>query len=143
MEEYRSVLPEVRSLILNNKCIIIGGDSNTDFERKCSNVTLLKSLIDSENLRVTLGHEVNNVHFTFRSKTNLYQSHIDYFLVNESLLQHVNVYKSHHDCDNFSDHCPISITFNINANYLIHVGSSYVEKVCWKHANCADLCNYK
>ena len=68
---------------------------------------------------------------------------MDHFLVNESLLQHVTLYKSPHDCDNFSDHCPISIAFNINANYLTHVASSYIEKVCWKHANCADLCNYK
>ena len=69
VKEYRSVLPEVLPSILSNNCIIIGGDFNTDFKREGSNVTLLKSLTDSKSLRVALRHEVNNVLFTFDSKT--------------------------------------------------------------------------
>ena len=145
MEEYRSVLNEIKSIILNNNCIyvIIGGDFNTDFSKTGGNVNLLKSFIEKENLKAVLDHEKNKVLFTYESKSNMSKSLIDHFLINESLLQNVDVHKSLHDVNNFSDHYPISITFNISANYSINVNSLNAEKFCWEQAKNCDLVNYK
>ena len=145
MEEYRSVLNEIKSIFLNSNCVyvIIGGDFNTDFSKTGVNVNLLKMFVEAENLKAVVNHEVNQIQFTYESKSNMSKSLIDHFLINDSLLQHVNVYKSLHDFNNFSDHYPVSITFDIPANYSFNVNNVNGKSVCWELAKNCDLANYK
>ena len=84
MEEYRSVLNKVKSIILNNNCVyvIISGDFNTELSKTGGNVNILKSFIETENLKAVLDHEVKKVLFTYESKSNMSKSLIDHFLIN-------------------------------------------------------------
>ena len=115
-EEYESVLSDVNDTANNNNVtrIIIGGDFNTDFQRKRSSHTKsLSTFMKDECIECPDENIEEGFSHTFESKSDGTRSNIDHFLLTNNL--HVNVvkYKVIHDGHNLSDHCPISISLSL------------------------------
>ena len=147
---YVGVLDDIRVLCskFNDiNYVIIGGDFNTDFSRHRSYHTeMLNAFSDNDDLICSSTKLILDNEFTYENSTGA-RSFIDHFLLTENLIDCISDVKVIHDGDNLSDHCPVSITFNINNNIMSSNTKSYpykhISKPSWHMAEECHINQYK
>ena len=129
--EFKDILNEISCISEANNIdnIVIGGDLNTDFKRVNSlHTKSLFSFVEHHTMKCGLHFEYSHVDYSYESKSNHSRSLVDHFVITENLFCNIVDYSVIHDGDNLSDHSPISMTLNVNVDYVINdhsVDSSY------------------
>lgn len=117
-EQLMCLLHDIRAVVLDSKAksVIIGGDFNVDFNRRCIGSRLLSEFMQSLNLVLCDNIVISGVApvFTYRCPSGLSGSFIDHFCMSKSL--HADIISS---CvidsgDNLSDHLPLCISLRLN-----------------------------
>lgn len=126
--------------------VLIGGDYNTDFRRVTQNTLALSDFIGTESLCKGINYVNSNVSYTYESKINGEKSILDHFLMCENLFPSVCKYESLHDGDNLSDHCPISMTLDLDAQRFDQAddtGGLRARNLNWNKAIDNDIRSYQ
>jgi exonuclease III len=131
---YVSVLDDIRVLCTkfnDINYVMIGSDFNTDFSRQRSYHTeMLNGFCENDDFVCSSSNLILDNEFTYENST-CGRSFIDNFLLTENLVDCISDMKVIHDGDNLSDHCPVSITCNININMT----SASMKSYPYKHAS--------
>ena len=143
-EQLMCLLQDIRSVVLDSKVesVIIGGDFNVDFNRRCIGSQLLNEFMQSLNLVLCDNVVVNGVEsvITYRGPSGLGGSFIDHFCMSKSL--HADIVSS---CvidsgDNLSDHLPLCISLCLHDSYRVNMQPEMPNtRLRWDKA---DLNNY-
>ena len=91
--------------------VLIMGDFNCDLNRKNRFDQLLQSFISVNNFFDSISFFDQEIFYTYENGD--YRSTIDHFLCNLNFFKNVVGSKIINDCENLSDHNPISLEFNI------------------------------
>ena len=145
--EYCSILAEITSSAtsLNVSNIIIGGDFNTDFNRRTSIHTKdLNEYIRKESFVSWIQNSPDIIDYTCENFANRVTSILDHFILTQNLNGYVISRSVDHSGDNLSDHSPISITLKIKAPLDAPPCSNvHTKRPLWNKASPNDLLDYQ
>ena len=147
INEYIQVLNDIEILCnsVNVNYICFGGDLNTDLSRSNTQTLSLDAFIIRNNLNYCAQDMCCNVEYTFCSKATGATSFIDHFIVSENLLGKLISFDPIESVNNFSDHVPIKIKYEIETKYAIY-RNKHISKKCspaWERASFLDKEKYK
>ena len=145
--EFNDILSELSGLIRFHSTYkpILGGDFNIDLRRDVVVSDLLNQFITEESLiNCSINDDLNN--FTYISGTGS-KSMLDYIFIDNNLVYSVGESKVICDGQNLSDHCPVSVSFEIDNDFLIEEcqlkDSDNFVKHRWDRASVEQVQNYK
>ena len=121
-----------------------GGDMNTDFSRQNSSHTkTLSSFCRMQNLDY-VGRQNSTIEYTYESEMNNVRSYIDHFIISEILIDSVVKYCTFNDVDNFNDHLPLCLCFDIQMTRLtLCEARQFKSKPKWYSVNYIMLASYR
>ena len=144
LDEFNFQLSVVNNVIEQHQdCeIILGGDFNVNFSRNWSLTDLLNDFGTRTNLYPSIKHVCSSVDYTYYTyhfgltRFNV----LDHFIVSGGLFVNAlsKLYASH-DIDNTSDHEPLTIQFDIQADRFSASVRKFVHNVAWHKASHADI----
>ena len=147
LEEYNNVLNEICQICFryNAENICIVGDINTDLSRSNSwHTQSLLQFIESEELLYAIHHNTANVNYTYVNEFYNTRSTIDHFILSPSLFDIITEYYSIcDDIDNFSDHCPLVLSLEIDLQKYKASTINYKPRKKWSTANRKDIASYQ
>ena len=145
LDEFHSVCSDLNAIINLASCsnVIIGGDFNTNFDKPGGNVRLLETFMNRNPLYCGLNHSSRNVKFTFESKVHHSTSVIDHFIFSSTFFDYINVYRSLHELNNLSDHCPLAVELMIPSEYSKKSQPVEGVMVNWCNATNSQKTDYK
>ena len=135
-------------------CVIIGGDCNVDFNRLNAQTTSFNNFCKRVNMKQCVSF-LNNV-FNFTREQNGFSSTIDHFIVSSDFASN-KCCSSYVLCDdsalgevNFSDHCALPLSINLNAAGLtagpaspVYAGSGASSCAAWHRATSEHIVAYQ
>ena len=115
VDEFSEVLNDISLLIqkVNPSDVVIGGDLNTEFNRRSAHPMSLQSFCDNEKLYNAKDHSIADVDYTYCNYATGVTSIIDHFLLTECTFRSILGVKVSHRGANLSDHHPVLIELRI------------------------------
>ena len=146
-EEFGDVLSEISAIaeLHDSYQVIVAGDFNVDVRSFNSN--LLNNFIDDDSMFCTdyLISDINR--FTFESSLG-HRSHLDHFIISESLRNYVDGCEIIIDGSNLSDHNPVCLTLKNLSSFDIHYAqTNFIQKsdewrIDWAKADDIQIDHY-
>lgn len=147
LNEYVSVWADIMSICEQSQIynVIIGGDLNTSVERIGSTFTqFLCNFVNSEQLYICDDSPLCHIDFTYKCPVYDTLHVIDHFIVNNALVNEIIDYRSIHDGDNLSSHCPISLSLDVNVAYMsASSGDDFIPRPKWSDVSDVQINEYK
>ena len=123
--------------------MIVGGDFNVDFERDKLHTRILNDFCAKCNMSPVCRHTNYCIDYTFNNNIKHFPT-IDHFLLSEQLYQtSVNKAYVSHDSENFSDHDPVHVLFNLSVARVNIEKRVYKPHSAWHKANNTQIYAYR
>lgn len=145
---FQEVLQDISCTMSQNshiEYVLIGGDCNTDLSRNLSlHSQALNHFVREGAFVYALNNSFADIQFTYENIATNSRSVIDHFICSENLHLSLSQYKSIHEGQNLSDHCPILLSISMDS--VCHVEKTtrrFSPKAQWNKATEADIEKYK
>jgi len=147
-EEYACVLAEFINVCNNHTDVnytVLAGDFNTDLSRvNALHTRELLNFMNGNSMAACIRQGCSDVKHTYENIHTGVLSTLDHFLISENLLQYVLEYRSIHEGESLSDHCPVLLRLSLDT---VHVSLSndkqYVPKPSWRKASHQNISDYQ
>ena len=143
--DFTNMLELMGSLIheCNADYVIIGGDCNTDFQRKSIQTDILNLFLDESSLYNCRDNCKYSIDYTYINRATGATSCIDHYFLTYNLSDCVEYLKVNHRGDNLSDHDPIQMKLRIPIARLQFKKRQVNTSVNWSKATNTQIDNYR
>ena len=140
VDEFSEVLNDIYLLIqkVNPSDVVIGGDLNTEFNRRSAHPMSLQSFCDNEKLYNARDQSIADVDYTYCNYATGVTSINDHFLLTECTFRSILGVKVSNRGANLSDHDPVLIELRIPHQKLKLKKQQTHRKVQWYNATEVD-----
>ena len=147
IEKYRSILEEISTICFRSSTqhLILAGDWNADPSRNDMRTTCFKDFISHEKLINALDKDISNVPYTYWNQrvSPPSTSTVDHFLLSPNLVNSMVKCETVFQHNDFSDHFPVMISFEIDMKYHKTHAKQFTPSVAWHKCDDTRIESYK